>query len=465
MTESLSSHSNSSCRGFDFVRIPIQWNNYTETSSPYAINESWLDRVEQVIDWSLKHGLITVINSHHDKWILENNSYTSNDLARFDSIWAQVAFRFKDKSDSLIFEIANEPNIAISKTDQINAHIIPIIRKTNPTRLIIFGSSGTQLSTLKKAVIPTDPYLIASFHTYEPWDFAGEGNGKWGTATEIKKVTDMMADAANWSEKHNIPLLFGEFSARSKCEEISRMKWFYIHVNEAIMCNVAPAVWQDFGWFSIYFHTTNEANKWSRAVTDVIVYTHHLSVDSLEAIAVTESQAQLNWHHRASDYKWIRIERKLSNGSYEDIANLDSNVTSYIDNAVVLNKTYTYRIISELSSGEITHSLPVQIKIKEKTAVNDMKSKDNSLEIHAYFVGENLIIKSDEYQPDFFLQVYNLNGQMIKTEEFFTNEFSVNFSTIYNGTYLVRVMNNNGVNTVKKVVKYQLNITLFCKNN
>jgi aryl-phospho-beta-D-glucosidase BglC (GH1 family) len=342
--------------GFDFVRIPIQWNAHTGATAPYTIDATWMNRVEQVIDWSLNQGLITVINSHHDKWILENNSFTAADLDRFKAIWTQIAERFKDKSENLIFEIANEPNIGISLVDQINSAIIPIIRQTNPTRNIVFGSSGTQMSTLKQAAIPNDPYLIASLHSYIPWTFAGEGIGTWGTTDDIDETKAIMADAAAWADTHNIPLLLGEFSARSSCDATSRVKWFTTHMEEARMANIAPCVWQDFGWFSMYYDS-GTAGSWSTSVKNAVVAKYH---EPAVALTVTNGN-ELIWTNKDADYQSITIERKVGLGTYQTIATLAGSAESYLDETSIEGTIYVYRVVSTFSNGQVGYSFPSSV--------------------------------------------------------------------------------------------------------
>ena len=79
--------------GFTCVRIPVRWDKHMETSAPYTVDEIFLNRVEQVIDWGLSRGLFIIINSHHDNWIKENYS-SQNVRDRFDAIWTQVSGRF-----------------------------------------------------------------------------------------------------------------------------------------------------------------------------------------------------------------------------------------------------------------------------------------------------------------------------------------------------------------------------------
>lgn len=52
--------------GFKSVRVPIRWDKHTATASPWAVEPSFMDRVEEVVGWSLKRGLRTILNTHHD---------------------------------------------------------------------------------------------------------------------------------------------------------------------------------------------------------------------------------------------------------------------------------------------------------------------------------------------------------------------------------------------------------------
>jgi hypothetical protein len=258
--------------GFNFVRLPIQWDPHTATNSPYTVDSTWLDRVEQVVDWGLAQGLTLIINSHHDYWILENPNFTAGDLARFKAIWAQTSYRLRNKSERLLFEIANEPNgLSTSQINQINASVIPVIRSNNPTRIIIYSGKGsTSLPDLQAAAIPSDEYIMGTFHSYDPWDFAGLGNGTWGTIAEKQAVTNRFQNARAWSQQHNIPLLLGEYGTVNSIDRPSREAYLANVVAEASRNGVAPCIWSDFGDFAIYYPGNPVASRWSY-VKDIIM--------------------------------------------------------------------------------------------------------------------------------------------------------------------------------------------------
>jgi len=84
--------------GFTNVRVPVRWDRHTDNTPPYAIDESWMDRVEQVIDWGLERDLYITLNGHHEDW-LKNGYNNANLRDRYDAIWEQIVERFGNKSE------------------------------------------------------------------------------------------------------------------------------------------------------------------------------------------------------------------------------------------------------------------------------------------------------------------------------------------------------------------------------
>ena len=70
--------------GFTNVRVPVRWDMHTSRVAPYTIDGPFLDRVEQVLNWSISRGMVTIVNSHHDDW-LDNQTMFSQGLPRFEA--------------------------------------------------------------------------------------------------------------------------------------------------------------------------------------------------------------------------------------------------------------------------------------------------------------------------------------------------------------------------------------------
>ena len=101
--------------GFDTIRIPIAWmtNATNLAEGDYTIAEEYFDRIEEIINYALNEDMYVIINDHWDGgWygMFGSESQQTRDLAMeaYKSMWTQIAERYKEYSDYLIFEGANE---------------------------------------------------------------------------------------------------------------------------------------------------------------------------------------------------------------------------------------------------------------------------------------------------------------------------------------------------------------------
>jgi aryl-phospho-beta-D-glucosidase BglC (GH1 family) len=338
--------------GFNFVRVPVQWDQHTGTNAPYTVDSAWLSRVQQVADWGLKRGLIVMINSHHDGWILENAGYTANDKARFESIWAQVSYRLRTNSASLLFEIANEPlALSISQINQLNASVISIIRSNNPTRIIVYSGNGyTSVDQMKSAARPNDPNIMATFHSYDPWDFAGNGNGTWGTSADKQAVTNRFAAAATWSQQYHIPVILGEWGTVSWCDAPSRASFIATYSQEASRTGVVPCIWHDFGWFGIYYPNNAQGTRWSNV--KVIIMANTLPAPN-PPVVITDLDVQTN----TFGFAWSSVAGNLYNIEYSHNLLAWSNLVTGIPASA---GTATSMVLNRVSSHTGTNDLLLQ---------------------------------------------------------------------------------------------------------
>ncbi|MDP7592927.1 MAG: cellulase family glycosylhydrolase [Litorilituus sp.] len=253
--------------GFKHVRIPVTWDNRSQKTAPYTIDEAALNRVETVVNWALEHDLYVILNAHHDNWI--KTDYTSQSKRnRLDAIWLQIVERFKQKSAKLMFEVLNEPNgLSVSQVDEINVRILHIIRRANPNRLVVFSGNGfTPIGALLSAAIPDteDEYLIGNFHAYDPWAFAGQCLQRWGSETDANELENIYKQAQQWSITHDIPVTVNEFGVakfdfiapENVCNQEDRLQYIDSHVKYATEYGVGATFWDDAGSFSTYDRIT-----------------------------------------------------------------------------------------------------------------------------------------------------------------------------------------------------------------
>ncbi|MCK5077480.1 MAG: cellulase family glycosylhydrolase, partial [Calditrichia bacterium] len=345
--------------GFTCIRIPVKWGTHTSESSPFNIDPSWIDRVEQVVDWGLERDLYIIINGHHEDWL--KNDYSPANQARYDSIWSQISVRFKDKSPRLMFEMINEPyGMTLDQINDLNFRILSIIRKTNPRRIVIYSGHGwSALDDMLAAAIPDDDYLMAYWHAYNPWSFAGEGNGIWGSEADRNAIHSMFQQAANWSNAHNIPVIISEFGAIHDCDYNSRMIHYYTYVEAAVENNIAFQAWDDGGWFRIY---ERDSRTWPE-VKDILINTFPEGPDLLQTIVAGDSAVVLTWQNRSTGNTGMVVERGAGNTDFTKVAELEAGIARYIDSGIVDNGVYYYRIISVFSDHPDMYSYPVRVSI------------------------------------------------------------------------------------------------------
>lgn len=345
--------------GFNFVRIPIRWDQHLGKTTPFNVDPVWMNRIEQIIDWGLARGLYIVMNSHHDSWIKDTYSNPVNQ-ARFDSLWSQIAIRFKDKSDHLIFEICNEPvNMTKAQNDEMHRNAIKIIRKTNPTRLIIFqgidwgGSDG-----LINSEIPADNYVIGSFHSYDPYLFGLEGQGTWGTTNDFNTLKAKFQAVKSWSDKNNIPVFLGEFGSVKTADYNSRMKHYKAYMELSASFGFAPAAWDDGGDFRIFYR---QQKSWDDDVKDILVNSSELSPKTPRLQLFQDTIIRLQWANPANDYDSIFIERRTSATKWARIDTLPGNSVSFDDPNLPQAREYYYRVVAHYTGKPDLYSYPQKI--------------------------------------------------------------------------------------------------------
>ncbi len=264
--------------GFDTVRVAIDWHSHTTDDGPYIVDEEYFARIDEVIGQSLDAGLNIIIDMHdYDALKREPDAHAARAIA----IWRQIAERYRDYPDSLIFEPVNEPIYELSgeRWFALAERLVSAIRETNPTRtLIIGGDDWSSLQGLMRLELPDDPYLVAAFHYYEPFDFTHQG-AEWfegappvgtgfGSERDVQAVQRDMARAADWAKRNATPLLLGEFGAIAKAPLEGRARYAET-VREAAEANGVAWCYFDFAaGFEAY---DQDAGDWIAPMLEALV--------------------------------------------------------------------------------------------------------------------------------------------------------------------------------------------------
>lgn len=354
--------------GFTNVRIPVRWDKHTQEFSPYTVDGSWMDRVEEVVDWGLSRGLYVTLNGHHEDWL--KNDYSEVNKSRYDNIWRQIITRFKDKSDKLLYEIINEPNgLTVQQVNDLNARILGIIRAQESTRLVIFGGNMyANAEQLIQAAVPDDDYIIGYYHSYDPWPFAGEANGTWGTVSDYQQMASKFQRAKDWSNQKDIPVHVSEFNARIVADYNSRMRWLGEYMGLADQHGFATSAWDDGGMFKIL---NRGDNTWPE-VKDILVHYYQDSPNNIFSEATEgdndELIALVEWDNRMTGNDSIVLEKAVGvSGGFSELIRLAPDATEYRDSDVVEGGTYTYRMYTTAADSRLIHGYPTRLRLTPTT--------------------------------------------------------------------------------------------------
>ena len=101
--------------GFGAIRVPVTW--YQEMDGNGKVNEAWMKRVKEIVDYVVAQDLYCIINVHHDtgadgnnfkSWIKADEANYNQNKAKYEYLWQQIAETFKDYGDKVLFESYNE---------------------------------------------------------------------------------------------------------------------------------------------------------------------------------------------------------------------------------------------------------------------------------------------------------------------------------------------------------------------
>ena len=266
--------------GFSSVRIPVSWLRMIGPAPAYKIDESWINRVYEVVEYARNAGLYVIINTHHDENHGVENDYQWLDIKKasedpavnarikekIKAVWTQIAERFKDCDDWLIMEGFNElndggwgwsaefradPTRQCNILNEWNQVFVDAVRATggkNATRWLGVPTYAANPEYEKYLTMPSDPAgrTMLAVHFYDPSEYTiGEKQwSDWGhTGAAGKKDPNgnedhVRAVFGNLNAKYvakNIPVYLGEFGCSMRCKSDIRAWSFYLYYLEYVV--------------------------------------------------------------------------------------------------------------------------------------------------------------------------------------------------------------------------------------
>ena len=275
--------------GFKAVRICTTWEGHIGPAPAYRIEDSWLNRVAEIVGYVEKAGLVAIVNTHHDENYWQDISKCINNAANHEkvkdevfAVWTQIAERFKDKGEWLVFESFNEiqdggwgwseafrknPGAQYKILNEWNQTFVDAVRATggeNATRWLgIPGYACNPGFTIAGLVLPTDytsaNRLMVAVHDYDPYDYTLKDPliRQWGhTAAADKRlsgdnekaVVDVFDNLKAAYLDKGIPVYLGEMGcSRHAAEDLPYQRYYMEYFCKAAADHLLPMYLWDNG--------------------------------------------------------------------------------------------------------------------------------------------------------------------------------------------------------------------------
>ena len=214
--------------GFNTIRVPVTW--YQEMDANGKVNDAWMKRVKEVVDYVIDNGMYCILNVHHDtgadsntfkSWLkASSKNYTAN-KDKYEYLWKQIAEEFKDYDQHLLFEAYNEMldekstwNEPVDKTDGYKAindyakSFVTTVRNTggnNKDRNLIVNtySASSTPDAMKNLDLPEEGnHIIFQIHSYPNWQ----------SKSNAKKEIDNLISNIKTNLLNRAPVIIGEYA-------------------------------------------------------------------------------------------------------------------------------------------------------------------------------------------------------------------------------------------------------------
>jgi endoglucanase len=265
--------------GFNHVRINLHPFKHMGAAPAYPINPAWLETLDWAVEQALNQELIVILDMH------EFNAMAKDPVGlkpKYLAVWEQLAERYKDSPDTVLFELLNEPNGALTVTLWNEYLLEPynIVRSSNPDRTLIIGPAfWNGIDHIEDLELPeADRNIIVTVHYYHPMEFTHQG-APWsshqdevhtwnGSPEEQAAIVRHLDGVRAWAERENRPILLGEFGVYDKADMASRVRWTDFVARHVESLGWSWSYWQFDSDFIVY---DIDADAWVEPILHALI--------------------------------------------------------------------------------------------------------------------------------------------------------------------------------------------------
>lgn len=282
--------------GCDVIRLPINLHAMTNGAPNYTIDPIFFSFLDSTVNWAEDLNLYLMIDNHTFDPATSTDPQIGQVLVK---VWPQIAQRYKDRSDYILYEVLNEPHgITNQLWGDIQQDVIDAIRVVDTKHTIVVGpSSYNSYNDLNQMPVYTDNNLLYTFHFYDPFMFTHQG-ASWNTPSmvslagvpfpynaatmppcppdlvgtwveqalnqypsqgNVAYVQSLLDIAVNFRNSRNINIFCGEFGVYIPNSDTSDRVYWYGVVKDYLEANNIPwTIWDYKGSFGLFEKGSHE---------------------------------------------------------------------------------------------------------------------------------------------------------------------------------------------------------------
>lgn len=335
--------------GVEIIRVPIWFEEFSSGKPDYIV-EDWLwESIDNAVSWCEELQMYMIIDFHNN---CSDGHPTKPDVEKMlVKIWKQIAERYKDKSDYVLYEIMNEPHLSsaspeadIVKWGKVQGNVLKEIRAIDKKHTVIVGGEqSNSLGAMLKLPDYKDDNIIYNFHDYTPFLFTHQGAEWWNPMSYFKHVPfpyvkekmppapKNATDEAKWfyknyekdaseknlvapldkavefANKRNSALMCNEYGVMMNyADEQERVNWYAMKTKWMKERNIIRVSWDYTGKFGIFNSVSDTGNP----MKNLPQFPKDLNEDILRAMELNPVKKDVKVKQ-----KWFALSKKK--GSYD----------------------------------------------------------------------------------------------------------------------------------------------------
>lgn len=276
--------------GCDVIRLPIHFDMFVEDKETGKIKDIIFEYLDKACDWAEELGIYLIIDDHSFNGLSKYPVYTVVEDHLLKT-WPQIAEHFKNRSDYIIYEILNEPQIGQSEWYLTQLKALKAIRQIDRDHtVVVTGADWGSIAALTTMVPYQDKNLIYTYHFYDPYRFThqsaswadlptaclenipfpydaermpalrgqakkleNEMTNSYPRSGTVEALRETMKKVADFGAKNNVPLWCGEMGVHNVAAPEADRNYWYKAVNEILTeFNIPYCVWGLNGSFGLY---------------------------------------------------------------------------------------------------------------------------------------------------------------------------------------------------------------------